>query len=92
MHVLDMRKAIGRGDDARIAVLALHFARDIEAEITLDGRDAAAIGDLAHIRRLDAEDAMSAFLEIRDQRAVIRADIDDEVVGFQRPSILDNSA
>ena len=30
---------------------------------------------------------MSAFLEIGDQRAVVRADIDDQIVGAQREKL-----
>ena len=62
------------------AVLALHLARDLGAEIALDRRNAAAVGDVADIGRLDAEHAMAAVLEIRKQRAVVRADVDDEIV------------
>ena len=62
------------------AVLALDLARHVDPEIALDGRDAALVGDLADVGRLDAEDAMPAVLEVRDQRAVIGADIDNEIV------------
>ena len=65
------------------AVLALDLARHLEAEIALDGRDAALVGDVADIGRLDAEHAVAAVLEVRQQRAVVRADIDHEIVFAQ---------
>ena len=42
-----------------------------------------AVGDVADVGRLDAEHAMAAVLEIRQQRAVIGADIDDQIVRAQ---------
>ena len=58
----------------------LDLARDLRAEIALERRDALAVGDVADVGRLDAEHAMAAILEVRQQRAVVGADIDDEVV------------
>ena len=80
VHVLDMREAVGRGDDLGGAVLVLHLARDLLGEVALDRRDAALVGDLGDVGRLDAENAVAALLEVRDQRAVVRADVDDEIV------------
>ena len=37
----------------------------------------------ADIGRLDAEHTLTAVLEIREQRAIVRADIDDQVVVAQ---------
>ena len=48
--------------------------------IALDGRDAARIGDVADVGRLDAENAIAGFLEIRDQRAVVGADVDHQIL------------
>ena len=64
----------------RRPVSRLTSRADLRAEIALDGRDAAAVGDVADIGRLDAEDAVAAVLEVRQQRAVVGADIDDEIV------------
>ncbi len=36
-------------------------------------------GNLAHVGRLDAQHAVTAGLEVGEERAVVRADIDDEV-------------
>ena len=80
VHVLDMGETIGRRDHAGRAVLALDLARHLGAEIALERRDAALIGDVADVGRLDAEHAVAALLEIRQQRAVVGADIDDEIV------------
>ena len=83
VHVLDMGEAIGRGDDAGRSVQAIDLARRLLAEIALDGRDAALVGDVADIGRLDAEHAIAGVLEVRYQRAVIGADIDNEIVRAQ---------
>ena len=61
-------------------MLALDLARHLDAEIALERRNAFAVGDVADVGRLDAEHAVAAFLEIRQQRAVVGADIDDEVL------------
>src|SRR5215470_12814399 len=78
MHILDMRKAIRRRHHARAAVLALDLGGHRRGEVAHEGWDAAAVGDLADLGRLDAEDAV--VLEVREQRAVIRADVDDEIL------------
>jgi hypothetical protein len=78
MHVLDMREAIRRRHHARAAVLALDLGRHRRSEVAHEGWDAAAIGDLADLGRLDAEDTV--VLEVGEQRTVIRTDVDDEVL------------
>ena len=75
------------GDDLGGAILALHLAGDGLAEIALQGRDAAAVGDLGHVGRLDAENAVAAVLEVRDQRAVIGADVDHQII-FAKAELL----
>ncbi len=80
MHVLDMGKTVRRGDQLGGPMRGQHFARGVLAEITLDGRDAARVGDVADVGRLDAENAVAGFLEVRNQRAVIRADIDHQIL------------
>ena len=80
VHVLDVGKAVGGGDDARRSMLTLDLACGVDAEIALDGRDAPAVGDIADVGRLDAEHTVAAVLEIRQQRAVIGTDIDHEIV------------
>ena len=85
VHVLDMGEAVGRGDDARRAVLALapRARRRCRNSAGWSGcRGSLAI--LRDIGRLDAENAVAALLEIRDQRAVVGADVDDEIVGLER--------
>ena len=80
VDVFHMREAVGRGDDPRRPVLALHLRGGRRREIAHHGRDAAPGRDLAHFRRLDAEHAVAGLLEVREQRAVVRADVDDEVL------------
>ena len=80
VYVLDMGKAIRRGDHLRGAVFLLHLASHFLREVALDGRDAALIGDLGHVGRFDAEDAVPTLLEVRDQRAVVRSDVDRQIV------------
>ena len=73
-----MGEAVRRRHHARGAVLAPDLGRRLRGEIALQRRDSAAGGDLADLGRLDAENAVA--LEIRKQRPVVRADIDDEVL------------
>ena len=80
VDVLDMRETIRGGDHLGGAVLFLDLARDILGEIALQRRNAAVVGDLRHVGRLDAENAVAALLEVRDQRAVVRADVDHQIV------------
>src|ERR1019366_4406063 len=77
MHILDMGETIGGRDDARRPMLALDLARHFDAEIALERLYAALVSDVANVRRLNAEHAMAAALEVRQQRAVVGADIDD---------------
>ena len=79
MHALDMREAIRSRHDARLPVLALDLGRHRRGEVAHQGRNAAAVGNLADIGRLDAEDPVAAALEVRQQRAVVRADVNDQV-------------
>jgi hypothetical protein len=64
----------------RRAVFFIDLAGHLGAEIALERRNAARIGDVADIGRLDAEHAVAALLKIRQQRAVIGTDIDHEIV------------
>src|ERR1017187_1644135 len=77
MHILDMGETIGGRDDARRPMLALDRARHVGAEIALKRLYAALVSDVANVRRLNAEHAMTAVLKIGQQRAVVGADIDD---------------
>ena len=80
VHVLDMGEAVCGGDQCGRAVLALDLARHLGPEIALEGGNTALVGDCADVGRLDAEHAVAGVLEIRQQRAVIGADIDHEIV------------
>ena len=44
-------------------------------------RDAALVRELAGVGRLDAEDAVPAAWKLLEQRAVVRPDVDDQIVG-----------
>src|SRR3954463_8583771 len=79
VDVFDMGEAIGRGDHLGPAILGSDLARDILAEVALQGRDAAMTGDLGDIRRFDAENAVPTLLEIGNQRAVVGTDVDAEI-------------
>src|SRR5262245_64838732 len=65
MHVLDMREAIRRRDDACGAVLAPDLGRGLRGEVALQGGNAAAVSDLADLGRFDAEDTVA--LEVRER-------------------------
>src|SRR5262249_19690639 len=77
MHILHMRKAICCGDYARSAVLLQDLTGDLHPEIALQRRDAALLRDLRYISRFDPKHAETGNFEIMQQRAVIRADLDD---------------
>jgi hypothetical protein len=64
-------------------VLAFDLARHLGAEITLDGGDAAFISNVADIGRFDAKHAVAGVLKIRQQRAIVGADIDHHIVFAQ---------
>src|SRR5215472_4088013 len=83
MHVLDMRETIGRGNDPRLAMRAGHFIGGLSAKVAIKGRNAARLRDLGGVGRLDSQDAMSAVLEVRQQGAVVRSDINDEVLRLE---------
>ncbi len=84
VHVFDMSEAIGRGDDLGGAVFLLDLARHVRGEVALDGRDATRVSHLRDVGWFDAKNPMTAFLEIRDQRAVVRSDVDGKVI-FGKP-------
>jgi hypothetical protein len=80
MNVLDMGEAVRRRHDARGPVPALHLGRHRRSEIARERRDATVARDLTDLGRLDAEDAVAAVLEVREQRAIVGADIDNEII------------
>jgi hypothetical protein len=80
MHVLDMGKTVGGGDQCGRAVLALDLARHLGPEIALEGGNAALVGDGADVGRLDAERAVAGVLEIRQPISTTRS-------SFPSPSI-----
>ncbi len=79
-----MGKAVGGGDQPGGTVLRRHLPRDLGGKIALQRRDAALIRDLRYISRLDTENAMSTALKIGNERSVIGADVDDQVVTAER--------
>src|SRR5690606_38091709 len=80
VYVLDMGKAVGGGHDTRGAMRLFNCACDVGPEIVLEGRDAALVGDVSDIGWLDAKHAMPTGFEIGQQGAVIRSDIDNQIV------------
>jgi hypothetical protein len=79
MHILDVRKTIGGRHHFGGAAFFPYLASDLLGEIALDRGDATFVGDLGDVGRLDAEDAVAAVLEVGDQRAVIRPDINSKI-------------
>src|SRR5262245_54653068 len=79
VDVFHVGKAIGGGDDARSTKLALDPAGHLNAEIAFDRLNTALVRDIAHIRGLNAEDALPTAFEVRQERAIVRADINDKI-------------
>src|SRR5262245_21140804 len=80
MHILHMREAVGGRNDTGGSMLASHLTRRIESKVTLDRRNSALVGDVADVGWLDPEHTLAAILEIRQERAVIRSDVYDQVL------------
>ena len=76
VDVLDVREHVGRRDDLRAPVLLDDLRGGLRPEERVDGRDAALHRDLEGVGRLDAAHAVAALVEIRQQRAVVRPDVD----------------
>ena len=83
----DVSEHVGGRDDARLAVFFEHLARGVAREVGRQRVDALLTRDRACLRRLDAEHAVAAGLEILQQRAVVRADIDDQAVRRERDHV-----
>ncbi len=65
MHVLHMCEAVGGRHDTGGSVLAPDLTRCVQSEVAFDRRDTALVGNVADVRRLDPEHALTAIFEIR---------------------------
>ena len=71
VHIFDMCKDIGRGDDLGAAVLGAYLGRHGAIEESKQGGDATLVGDVSDVAWLDAQDAVSSFVKIAEQRSVV---------------------
>src|SRR5579872_2837636 len=79
MHILDMCKAIGSSDDLGRAMFLDDLARHSRREVPLKRIDATLVGYVGDVGRLNPENAMTAFLKVRNQRTIIGADVDYKI-------------
>ena len=71
----------------RPAVPALHFVGALRSEERVERRNAGRDRELAGVGRLDAADPMPAAMEVAEQRAVVRSDVDDQVLLRERKQL-----
>ncbi len=83
MHIADMGEDIGRGDHPRRPEIGLRRLRRRFAEEGNASANAALVGDIAGPGRLDPQDLVPAGDEVAEQGAVIRTDIDHQVLGAE---------
>ena len=82
-EVVHVREHVGAGHDRCRTVLGAHLLRDLLREERLHRRHVVLDRDLRDVGRLDAEHAHAFLLEALEQRPVVRADVDREVVGAE---------
>ena len=77
-----MREHVRRGDHLRRPVLVPQLRAELLVEERLHGLHSVLDRDLRDVRRLDAQHAHPLLREAQQERAVVRADVDDERVGL----------
>src|SRR5262245_43644654 len=80
MDVFDVSEHVRCGDDLRLPVLLDDGLRSARAEERNDRRDAVFERDLRRVRRFDSTNAEACVFEVAEERTVVRADVDDEIV------------
>src|SRR5437868_3104918 len=80
MNIFNMREDVGCGYDFRLSVLGSSLLCRCPVKKRDGGWNAASIRQFGCIRWFDTEDSMSAILKITEQGAVIRPNIDDQVL------------
>src|SRR5579862_9461605 len=79
-----MREDVRRSDDFSWALLPPNLLRHGSVKESDFGRDATLVCKIAHLARLNPKDAMPDIFEIAEQRAVVRANVDGEILWFHR--------
>ncbi len=82
MNVLDVRENVRRRDDLRLLPLLDDLFRNLTTKVGLNGRDAAIARDLTDVFRRDPLHLV-LLLKVAQEVAVVGADIDNQVLGFQ---------
>src|ERR1700674_515162 len=88
VNIFDVRENIGCSDDFRLAMLRDCPSSRSAIEERDVGCDTPSICQGSRVSGFDSENPMSAVLEVTQQRAIIRADIDHKVLGGQRVKAL----
>src|SRR5580704_14027808 len=83
MDVLHVSEDIRGGDDRGGPVLVANLGGDLRPEESGPGGNPLCAGNGPHLTRLDASDAVPTVLEVAQQRAVIGADVNHQIVGPQ---------
>jgi hypothetical protein len=72
---------VGRRDERRVSMRGDDVAGALLVEERLNGFDAVVLGDGGNVGRLDAEHTRAGIFEPREQGAVVRSDVHDEICG-----------
>ena len=88
VHVRNVCEDVCGRHHPRLTVFSQDGVDGAGAEERLQGRDPALACARPGVSRLDAEHAVSCVLKVREQRAVVGADVEDEIVGFAAGSAL----
>src|SRR5437899_9990304 len=83
MDVLDVGKNIRRRDQLCPTMRRDNLVHDPTPEESHDGGDAPVVREVRDVCRLDPQDTATPLLEVGEERAIVGADVDDEVLGTQ---------
>src|SRR6202011_1464733 len=83
VNVFDVGENVRRRDDLSFSLFRRRLLRDLLIKKGNHRRNSAFDGQLRRVRRLNAEDSHAVFLEVAQERAVVGADIDDQLLWLE---------
>jgi hypothetical protein len=83
---------VGRRDERRVSMRGDDVAGALLVEERLNGFDAVVLGDGGNVGRLDAEHTRAGIFEPREQGAVVRSDVHDEISGAEPKRVHESAA